>query len=142
MKGRYDHFDRKEQQVSQLCRVYRQKKGYLRANQLGDNEYKGSPIMSDLTAMIKTMTDLHQSYLVAKTQELDSVMDAVREATPEFYELADKMKEIRDKENEYKIINYKKVKYGQDATDIKSKMVVIKMKILALKNFQQNAMLK
>lgn len=142
MKGRYDHFDRKEQQVSQLGKLYKQRKRYLVANQLGDNEYKGSPILSDLTDMIKTMTELQEAYLVAKTQELDSVMDTVREATPEFYDLADKMKEIREKASEYKKEIRKRKRYGLDATDIESKMIVINMKILALKNSQRKAILK
>jgi hypothetical protein len=142
MKGRYEHFESKEQQVSQLGKIYKQRKRYLAANQLGDNEYKGSPIMSDLTEMIQTMTDLQEAYLVAKTQELDSVMDAVREATPEFYDLADKMKEIREQASEYKKEIQKRKRYGLDATDIESKMIVIKMKILALKNSQRKAILK
>lgn len=142
MKGRYDHFDRKEQQVSQLGKIYKQRKRYLVANQLGDNKYKGSPILSDLGDMIKTMTELQEAYLVAKTQELDSVMDAVREATPEFYDLADKMKEIREKASEFKKEIKKRKRYGLDATDIESKMIVINMKILALKNSQRKAILK
>jgi hypothetical protein len=131
-------YEEKSIKAKELKEFFKRNKQFLIANKLGENTYKDSNILTNMTSILITLMELEENYMECAINSMDSVMDNLAEKSPEFYRMAELGIAInRDIEKE-NIRVMKRKKYGlKDGVDEdNNKARDFKRKILLTKQEQ------
>lgn len=111
-------YEEKYTKATELKEFYKRNKQFLVANKLGNNTYKDSNILTNMTSIILTLMELEDNYMECAINEKDSVIDNLTERSPEFYRMAElgiDLNRVIEKED---VRARKRKKYGlNDGTD-------------------------
>lgn len=105
-------YEEKNSKARELKEFYKRNKQFLVANKLGDNTYKDSNILTNMTSIILTLMELEDNYMECAINEKDSVIDNLTEKSPEFYRMAElgiDLNRVIEKDN---VKDRKRKKYG------------------------------
>jgi hypothetical protein len=137
MKGQFDEFNTKEEQATYLKNFFRHQKRLLIAHQIGDNDYKDTKAMSDLTAIIITLIELEDKYSKLKVNQLDSVMDCLALISPDFYNVSNEIHNTIMKIEECNKKIQKRTKFGVNCDKDVEVKKLYELKLHRLKSKQE-----